>query len=164
MHIPLMNRVLPFAVAGLAMAVLSSPVAASTPIPATGTFSITITPQTVSFDGGNTFISYSLLETITGTVSGTRVGAGTLVVHPDGTFDAQDSGIFTGTIDGVAGTANLAVTATGIFGVSVTGQALATAGAGGLTGAQSLVHFNGAATSPVSFAGTYSGQAQFGAP
>ncbi len=164
MRIPPLNRVIPFVISLVAIALLSPPVAASTPTPATGSFSIAISVQTVTSDGGNTFITFALLETVTGTISGTRVGAGKLVVHPDGTFDAQDAGIFTGFIDGRSGTANLAVAATGNFGASVTGQAFVTDGVGGLAGAHSVVHFSGTATSPVSFAGTYSGQAQFGAP
>jgi hypothetical protein len=90
-------------------------------------------------------------------MSGTRVGTGTLVVHPDGTLHVRDTGLFTGTIAGASGTATMTGVATGMFS-SFTGRFRVSHGADGLAGVRGGGSFTGSATGPVSFAGTYSGQ------
>jgi hypothetical protein len=70
---------------------------ASTPVSGNGTSQITITPVGSRTADGNTFIAFTFLETIAGLYSGTRVGDGSFVLHPDGTVNVSDSGVFTGT-------------------------------------------------------------------
>src|SRR5205085_3803761 len=92
-----------------AVLVLASapPVYAAAPTPASGSFAATISPAGTRSADGNTFISFSFVEDFQGTLTGTRVGTGRLVIHPDGTINARVSGLFTGSIAGASGTAIL---------------------------------------------------------
>ena len=146
------------------LAVLAPNAYASTPSPLNGTFSATIAPVASRSADGNTFISFTFNEIFTGTISGTRVGEGTLVVHPDGTFNARDAGLFTGTIGGAPGTATLAGDITGVFGFSLEARFVVSDGAGGLAGVHAEGSAAGSPTGPLSFAGTYSGLVESSAP
>ena len=145
--------------AGLAL--LGPGVYASSPSPESGTWTITLTPQTVTSSGGNTIIEFTLNETISGTVSGTRVGGGELIIHPDGTLVAHDAGTFTGTVDGVAGTGTLVVDASGTFS-SLTGRVVLKDGRGCLNGVRGKFRIVGSATGLTTFTGTYTGRVHFG--
>ncbi len=140
------------------LGLLGPTVQASTSTETTGAWVITLTPVAVSFADGNTFIDFTLAETITGTVAGTRVGAGRLVIHPDGTLNAHDEGTFTGTVAGGAvGTGTVLVEASGTF-TALTGQVFLSDGAGGLAGVHGDFRIVGGAIGPTTFAGTYTGQ------
>ncbi len=139
------------------LGLLGPAVWASTSTETTGAWVITLTPQAVSFADGNTFIGFTLAETITGTVAGTRVGAGRLVIHPDGTLNAHDAGTFTGTAGGAVGTGTMLVEASGTF-TALTGQVFLSDGTGGLAGVHGNFRIVGAAIGPTTFAGTYTGQ------
>lgn len=130
---------------------------ASTPSPASGAWAITITSESVSTSDGNTIIAFTFNETITGTGAGTRVGSGRLVIHPDGTLNAHDSGTFTGTIGGLSGTATATADASGTL-AALTGHVEVVDGAGGLAGVHATLFIVGSATGPSSLAGTYTGQ------
>ncbi len=139
------------------LAVLAPNAYASTPSPLSGTFSATIAPVASRSADGNTFISFTFNEIFTGTISGTRVGTGRLVIHADGTINARDSGLFSGSVAGASGTAILSASISGTFS-AIAADFVVTDGAGGL----SQIHVEGtaagAATGPATFAGTYSGQ------
>ena len=138
-------------------------VQASAPVSGSGTFQITFVPASVETADGNTFITFNFVETTTGFLAGTRVGQGSLVIHPDGPVNARDSGIFTGTLGGSApGTAFGHVEVSGTFSAS-TGLLEVSAGTGGLTGAHAQFVASGHAIGTTSLAGTYIGQAQFSA-
>jgi len=137
---------------------------AATPMSGSGTFQVTFVPVSVETADGNTFIRFNFVETTTGLLAGTRVGQGSLVIHPDGTLTARDSGIFTGTLGGSApGTAIGNVEVSGTFSASM-GQLEVSDGTGGLTDAQAKLVASGHAVGPTSLAGTYTGQAQLGTP
>jgi hypothetical protein len=146
----------------LVLAALGPTAYASASTPATGTFNNTITPQKVTSHDGDTVIAFTFLETITGTLSGSRVGSGVLVIHPDGSLNVHNSGTFTGTIAGRGGTASLHAQAWGTF-AAVEGRWWITDGAGGLEGIHARGSLAGSATGPTSFAGTYSGEVEFDA-
>jgi hypothetical protein len=158
MHINWKKTTLAFGIP-IFLAALAPTAYASTPTPLSGTFSATIAPVGSRSADGNTFISFTFGETFTGSISGTRVGAGTLVVHPDGTLNVRDAGLLTGSIAGASGTANMTGVASGVFG-SFKGRFRVSDAAGGLSGVRGEGSFTGSATGPVSFAGTYSGQIQ----
>lgn len=146
------------AVFASALAVVSAPVAyAAPPTPASGSFAATLSPVGSRSADGNTFISFTFTETVQGTLTGTRVGSGLLVIHPDGTINARVSGLFTGSIGGASGSAVFNESATGTLS-ALTSNFVVTHGTGGLAG----IHVEGAgaggATGPTTFAGTYSGQ------
>src|SRR5260370_24908089 len=85
--------------------VLAPTVYAEETVPASGTEATTLSPVSTRAADGNTFIGFTLAESWQGTFAGPRVGSGSVVIHPDGSIDAQSSGIFTGTIAGRSGTA-----------------------------------------------------------
>jgi hypothetical protein len=141
-----------------AVAVASAPAAnAAAPTPASGSFAATISPVGTQMADGNTFITFTFVEEFEGTLTGTRVGTGRLVVHPDGTVNARDSGLFTGSIGGRSGTAVLSASISGTF-AAFAANFVVTDGTGDLSGIHVEGTAAGAATGPVSFAGTYSGQ------
>ena len=151
--------------AGIALLVLSLalvPAAhASTPIQAAGTWSATATSEAVvRTPDGNTVISLAFTETYTGTYSGTRVGTGTLMIHPDGTVNAQTTGTFSGSVAGIVGTILHDDECSGTL-ASFTCNTVDTDGTGGLAGVHGEGIVVGAATGAVTFAGTYSGQVHF---
>ncbi len=77
-----------------------------TPLPIAGTFTLTFEPVDVRQADGNTFIDFSFHEQLLGSVSATRVGTGTIVIHPDGTLNVKDTGFLTGTMGGISGSVN----------------------------------------------------------
>jgi hypothetical protein len=158
MHINWKKTTLAFGIP-IFLAALAPTAYASSPMPLSGAFNATIAPVASHSADGNAFISFTFTETFTGTISGTRVGAGTLVVHPDGTLNVRDAGLLTGSISGAPGTATISAVAAGVFG-SFTGRFRISEAAGGLMGVHGEGSFTGSATGPVSFAGTYSGQVQ----
>jgi hypothetical protein len=163
-EVVVMNRKLVAIVAAaLAVFCLEGLVAeAATPVSGSGTFVITLTPVGTRTADGNTFIDFTFDETIRGLYSGRRVGQGSLVVHPDGTVTARDSGVFTGTVAGRSGTAILSVEGVGTF-AALTAQVQASDGTGGLTDIHSQAFVTGSAVGLTTLAGTYTGRVQFGA-
>ena len=133
---------------------------ASAPTPVSGNFSAMFTPGTPRFADGNELLPFTFNETFNGSLSGTRVGNGILIVHPDSTVNAFVSGTFTGTIVGNAGTAIISEEGSGTF-ASLMSQVHVSDGAGGLAGIHGQLSGNAAATGPTTVAGTYSGQVGF---
>ncbi len=155
MRLGLKRALFGFAIAA-SLALLGPAVNASTRGPATGAWTITITSESVSTADGNTIIAFTFDETITGTLAGTRVGLGQLVIHPDGTLNAHDQGTFTGTVGGMAGSAATTAEASGTIS-ALTGHVVVGDGAGGLTGVHGNFFIVGSATGPSRLAGTYTG-------
>jgi len=140
------------------LAVAAAPAAyAATSTPASGSFLATISPVGSRSADGNTFINFTFVETFQGTLTGTRVGSGSLLIHPDGTINVRDSGLFTGSIAGASGTAILSASISGTL-ASVTGNYVVRDGTDGLAGVHVEGTAAGGATGPATFAGTYSGQ------
>jgi hypothetical protein len=140
------------------LAVASAPAAyAGAPTPASGSFTATISPVETRSADGNTFISFTFVEDFQGTLSGTRIGTGRLVVHPDGTINVRDSGLFAGSIAGASGTAIVSASISGTF-LAIAGDFVVTDGTGGLSGVHVDGTAAGGATGPATFAGTYTGQ------
>ncbi len=135
---------------------------ADEPVQASGTSANVLTPVSTRTSDGNTFIEYTYVERWYGTIDGTRVGAGSLVIHPDGSVNAHASGVFTGTIAGRSGTAVLRISVSGTL-TSAVGNFTVSDGTGGLDG----IHVEGAdaafPTGQASFGATYSAVVHFGA-
>jgi hypothetical protein len=143
------------AIAAVALVVPGA--AANSTVPASGSFALTVTPVKIAPTPQWTAIIGTVNETLSGTIAGTRTGQIAALVMPDGTFEALDSGPFTGTVAGRTGTALITVPSSGVFGVSVTGRFVLSGGHGGLTGVNATGTLTGQATGPTSYAGTYSG-------
>jgi hypothetical protein len=139
------------------LAVASAPAVDAAVSPAaSGTFAAVISPIAVREADGNTFIDFVFVEHFTGTMSGERVGAGRLALHPDGSINVRVSGVLTGSIAGESGTVLLDASGRGTL-ASITLDWVVTHGAGDLAGVHAEGTAAGAATGPASFAGTYSG-------
>jgi len=142
----------------LALTLLSIPFAhATTPITVTGTFTASFTVLSVTSSDGNTIIRVTEIATLSGFFTGTRIAQGSEVIHPDGTFNAYDTGIFTGTANGVAGTLVITGESNGIGGTG-SGDFIVGQGADGLSGVHAQGPFQFTATGPTSTTGTYSVQ------
>jgi hypothetical protein len=133
---------------------------ASTSIPSTGTFVATFTPTKVIQQDGSQTVFFSFTEDLTGTYSGTEIGTGMFVFHPDGTILTPHQGTFTGTIAGREGTATLQTKCSGTK-ESFTCTCVTFNGEGGLVGVHSKATVEGHFTGPTTVAGTYSGQVKF---
>jgi|SRR5919109_65501 hypothetical protein len=132
-------------------------------IQASGIDAITLSPVSTRLADGNTFIDFTYVESWQGTIEGTRVGTGSVVIHPDGSVNAQVSGVFTGTIAGRSGTAAIRFSVSGTF-ASAVGIFTVTDGTGGLAGVHGQGTDAGAATGPTTFGATYSAKVHFSAP
>ena len=143
--------------------VAAAPVAfAEAPVQGTGTDTITLSPMLERVADGNTFIDYTFTESLLGIVNGTRVGSGELVIHPDGSVNTQNAGIFTGTIAGRSGTAVMHFRGSGTFAYAH-GSLTVTDGTGGLAGVHAEGTSAGSATGPNTLAGTNSFKVHFSA-
>jgi hypothetical protein len=106
---------------------------ASTLSSGSGSFTTTGEVISVRHAGGNTIVTATEVQTITGVLDGTRRAEGTEIFRPDGTFTAHDSGIFTGTIDGRTGSLTISGASSGA-GNTGSGQLVGDRGTGGLAG------------------------------
>jgi len=114
---------------------------------ASGTFTISFSPISGRTADGNTFIDYTFSEHMVGAFDGTRVGAGSLVIHPDGSLNTENSGIFTGSIAGASGTAVMRYRGSGTF-ASAAGSFTVGSGTGGLAEVHAVGVDSGSATGP----------------
>lgn len=137
-------------------------VEAATPMTGAGTFTISFAPVVERTADGNTFIDYTFVENTVGIVTGTRIGSGELVIHADGTLNTQNTGIFTGTMAGKSGTAEMEFWGSGTFALAG-GNFTVTHGTGGLDGVHAQGNDSGSATGPTSFAGTNEFKVNFSA-
>jgi len=129
---------------------------------ASGSGSFTATGQVISVQqaDGNTIVTATEVQTLTGVLTGTRVASGTMTFHPDGTFTAHDTGTFTGTIDGKTGSITISGASTGT-GNTGTGQIVGDHGTGGLAGLHLQGTFQPVVTGATTAEGTYSIQFHF---
>ncbi len=144
----------------LSLILLVPMASASTPASATGSFTATVTVTSISQADGNTIIAAIETQTLSGFLTGTRIATGVEIIHADGTFNAHDSGTFTGTVNGMSGTAVITGSSTGI-GASGSGQFVVELGTAGLAGLHAQGMFQPTVTGPTTVTGTYSLQYHF---
>src|SRR5712691_4768095 len=150
------TRILKLLLPSLLSLVLLVPMAsASTLTNATGSFTATVTVTSISQADGNTIITAIETQTLSGFFTGTRIANGVEIIHPDGTFNAHDSGTFTGTINGMSGTAVITGSSTGT-GTTGSGQFVVELGTAGLSGLHAQGTFQPTVTGPTTVTGTYS--------
>jgi len=144
----------------LSLILLVPMVSASTPASATGRFTATVAITSISQADGNTIITAIETQTLSGFLTGTRIAIGLEIIHPDDTFNAHDSGTFTGTVNGMSGTAVITGSSTGT-GATGSGQFVVELGATGLSGLHAQGTFQPTVTGPTTVTGTYSLQYHF---
>ena len=95
------------AAAGLAVLVSGPAWAASSPLPASGTFLVTsATVDSVSTADGNTIVVLTVGGIITGTFAGSFTETDRQVIHPSGLVTEQGKGVQSGTL-GTCGTGSV---------------------------------------------------------
>jgi len=127
-----------------------------------GSGSFTTTGEVISVRqaDGNTIVTATEVQTLTGALSGTRMATGIEIFHPDGTFTAHDSGTFTGTVEGRTGGMTISGASSGV-GNTGSGDIVGDRGTGGLAGLHLQGTFQPAVTSSTTAEGTYSVQFHF---
>jgi hypothetical protein len=147
----------------LLASMLLLPAGAGASILPSGSGSFTTTGEVISVKqaGGNTIVTATEVQALTGALTGTRVASGTQTFHPDGTFTAHDTGTFTGTIDGRTGSITISGASTGT-GNTGTGQIVGDHGTSGLAGLHLQGTFQPVITSATTAEGTYAIQFHFG--
>jgi hypothetical protein len=144
----------------LSLVLLVPMASATTDASATGSFTATVTITGISQVDGNTIITAIETQKLSGFLTGTRIANGVEIIHPDGTFNAHDSGTFTGSVNGLSGTAVITGSSTGV-GASGSGQFVVELGTDGLSGLHAQGTFQPTITGPTTVAGTYSLQYHF---
>ncbi len=150
----------PFLPLLLSVVLLVPLASASTFASATGSFTATVTITSISQADGNTIITAIETQTLSGFLTGTRTANGVEIIHVDGTFNAHDTGTFTGTVNGISGTAIITGSSTGT-GASGSGQFVVELGTAGLVGLHAQGTFQPNVTGPGTVTGTYSLQYHF---
>jgi len=133
---------------------------ASTLLSGSGSFTATGGIISVRHVHGNTIVTATEVQPLTGVLNGVRRAEGVTIFHANGTFEAHDTGIFTGIVDGKWGTIVISGASTGA-GNTGNGTIFGYQGTGGLAG----LHFHGTfqpvITGPTTAKGTYSIQYHF---
>lgn len=114
----------------------------------------------VEHAAGNTIITATEVQPITGALDGVRVAEGITIFHADGTFEAHDTGTFTGTVGGRTGTLVISGASSGV-GNAGTGIIVGHGGTGGLTGLHLEGTFQPVITGPTSAEGPIQVQYHF---
>jgi hypothetical protein len=122
---------------------------ASTLSPGSGSFTTTGEVISIRQADGNTIVTATEVQTLTGVLTGTRLATGIQIFHPDGTFTAHDTGSIT--ISGASSGA----------GNAGSGQIVGDRGTGGLAGLHLQGTFQPVITSATTADGTYSAQFHF---
>lgn len=151
-----------FAALPMLASLLLLPASANASPLSSGNGSFTSTGEVVSVKqaSGNTIVTATEVQTLTGVLSGTRVATGITIFHPDGTFTAHDSGTFTGTIDGRTGSITISGASSGV-GNAGNGQIVGNRGTSGLAGLHLQGTFQPVITGPTTADGTISIQFHF---
>jgi hypothetical protein len=139
---------------------------ASTPTTASGTFDTFFSSFNNSGRPARTNVIITNLTahvSYAGTVEGTSMVQGTLIIHADGSGNFHDVEIFTGTVDGVYGTVTLNLNGTGTPAGVIHATDVIVDATGALAGLHGVLVQAGTVGNegPV---GSYTGQIQLGAP
>jgi hypothetical protein len=140
--------------------VMVLPASASPAETADGTFTSTVGVAQVQHVGNNTIFHGPEVQHLTGALQGIRVASGVMIVHADGSFEARDRGLFTGTVDGRSGTIEIDGVSNGV-GSTGAGQLVLGHGTGGLAGLHGRGTFAPRFTSVTTATGTYAADIHF---
>ena len=155
-----LRAALPTVMLPLVVFLLPAAANASTPVTGSGGFTSTVEIINVSQVGGSTMIAGIETQTLNGFFTGSRIASGIEIFHADGTFEAHDTGTFTGTVDGRSGTVVISGSSTGL-GNSGSGQLVVEQGTAGLAGLHAQGTFQPRITGPTTAEGTYAVQFHF---
>jgi len=133
---------------------------ASTPESGSGSFTGTGDIISVKQADGNTIVTATEVQSLTGVLNGVRVAEGITIFHANGTFEAHDTGTFTGTVDGRTGTLTISGASSGA-GNTGDGTIVGYNGTGGLAGLHLKGTFQPMITGPTTAEGPLEVQYHF---
>jgi hypothetical protein len=152
-------RLLPVPLVALIAVVVVAGAAASPPTPVSGTVGNTsATFNSIRAAGDNLIIDLSATAAYTGSFVGTSTINGTLIRHADGSASFHDVEVFTGTVNGVAGTVTFNLNGYNDSELAVHSTATIVSAGGGLAGLHGVLHELQTVVLPTGPVGTYSGQ------
>jgi hypothetical protein len=153
------NRLVLGSTAALVAVLGITAAAAATRMPASGTVGNTsATFNSVRQAGGNLIADVTATATYSGTFTGTSTINGTLIIHADGSANYHDVEIFTGTVNGVAGTVTFNLNGSNDAALNAHATATIVDASGGLAGLHGVLHEVQTVVLPTGPVGTYSGQ------
>lgn len=126
-----------------------------------GSFTATGTIISVRHADGNTIVTATEVQPLTGVLTGVRTAEGITIFHANGTFEAHDTGTFTGTVDGKTGTLTISGASSGT-GTTGNGTIAGYHGTGGLAGLHLKGTFQPVITGPTTAEGNIQVQYHFG--
>jgi hypothetical protein len=133
--------------------------AAGAPAGASGTVGNTAaTFNSVRFADGNLIADVTATAAYTGTLTGTSTINGRLIVRADGSATFHDVEVFTGTVNGVAGTLTFSLNGSNDSALNSHATAAIIDSSGGLSGLHGVLHEVGTVVPPTGPVGTYTGQ------
>jgi hypothetical protein len=152
-------RLLLIPLVALIAAAVATGAAASPPTPVSGTVGNTSTTfNSVQVAGGNLIIDLTATAAYTGNLVGTSTINGTLILHADGSASFHDVEVFTGTVNGVAGTVTFNLNGYNDSELAVHATATIVSASGDLAGLHGVLHEVQTVVFPTGPVGTYSGQ------
>jgi hypothetical protein len=159
MHPTKRLRLLLVPLAALLTVAVAAGASASAPTAVSGTVGNTSsTFNSVRTAGDNLIIDLSATAAYTGTFTGTSTIHGILIVRPDGAATFHDVEVFTGTVNGVAGTVTFRLNGSNDSSLEVQATATIVSATGGLAGLHGVLHEIGTVVIPSGPVGTYTGQ------
>jgi hypothetical protein len=134
-------------VAVVALSLAGAAGAQSSAMPASGTVTQTqIISDEIRFVGPNVVRELTIAGSVSGTLSGTSVDSFTVVIHPNGRFEAHGKTVCVCTVDGKQGLLTLVLSDTGEFvnGTPIfNGRYVINGGTGELSGFRGVLRLNG---------------------
>jgi Protein of unknown function (DUF3224) len=143
----------------LLAAAVAAGAGASPPTPVGGTVGNTsATFSGIRTAGENLIIDVSATAAYTGSFVGTSTIEGTLILHADGSANFHDVEVFSGTVNGVAGTVTFNLNGYNDSELAVHATATIVSAGGSLAGLHGVLHEVGTVVLPTGPIGAYSGQ------
>ena len=132
---------------------------ASPPAPVSGSYVYTDSWfESFRSAGGNAIIELNAAVEYTGTFTGTSTVHGILIAHADGSANFHDVEVFTGTVNGVAGTVTLNLAGSNDPSLNVRITSTIVSATGALAGLHGTLNLGGTVRVPQGPFGTYSGE------
>jgi hypothetical protein len=148
-----------FGAAGVLITAAVAGAAAAPPTTASGTVGNTHAVfNSVREAGGNLIADVTATAAYTGTFTGTSTINGTLIIHADGSASYHDVEVFSGTVNGVAGTVTFNLNGSNDSELNARATATIVDASGGLAGLHGVLHEVQTVIPPTGPVGSYTGQ------
>jgi hypothetical protein len=158
MNLTVIRRLTLLAVVAFVLAV-GAPAGASPPALVSGTYTYTDSYfESFRTAGSNVIIEVVASVEYTGTLTGTSIVRGTIVVHADGSANFHNVEEFTGAVNGVPGTLTLRIAGSNDATLNIRATSTITDASGSLTGLHGTLALAGSVRFPQGPFGTYTGR------